>query len=573
MKRVFAVLLCAVMLLSMAGCADKEELALQAEQAQKYQKYAELIETLEQANYKDALHKVAMLEHQAQLANQGDRPETVQLLSREWTLYAESDYNYTSPTQLSFNADGSCSVNGTSMTWIEQGSNDSSIEGLILDNGENSFYFYFNANREAPSRSSLQLNLVESTEWGLTSGDHIATYIAHPYAPQVMASWRLLDGDDTMPESFYIDRYNMSCSDLSFTWDITSAVDDSTVAVHATALNGYTQEYSLVMQERDGHYVMTLTDDATGASALYYCDQYGYEASWPEYLYPRALEWVKGYVNSNYFWTSDRSYSDNEALVFLHQKFTELGDYKDSADYLSRFTVLPSQLTSVVQISTDQLGNESKNTLGSYTYDASGKRVTARGEEIVEFTGVYSSGTPQQFTYDASGRISSITLGWVNGSVEGIGTPNYDAEGKLLSTDVQTTSWSYTSTFTYDDQGRVASISVPQNYYEEPRTFTYSYTDGGLLAQKVHTWNDSYYTLTSDYTYENGVLVRVDATRSYRYGDPYTTTYVYTNDDQGRPVTVDITTTDPNNTYKAMRCEYTYEDLYFFDSTGLTAED
>lgn len=58
-----------------------------------------------------------------------------------------------------------------------------------------------------------------------------------------------------------------------------------------------------------------------------------------------------------------------------------------------------------------------------------------------------------------------------------------------------------------------------------------------------------------------------------KYGMSYTTTYTYTCDDQGRPVHAVIDTTNPNNTYKAQEMLYTYQDLYFFDNTGLMEEE
>ena len=89
-------------------------------------------------------------------------------------------------------------------------------------------------------------------------------------------------------------------------------------------------------------------------------------------------------------------------------------------------------------------------------------------------------------------------------------------------------------------------------------------------AQKVHTYNDGRYVMTTDYTYENGLLVREDISYWYRYGETYTNTYTYSYDSDGHITGVEVTTTNPDNTAKAMRREYVYEDLYFFDDTGLT---
>lgn len=565
MKKVASLVLCVALLLTLAACGIPEGME---EQAQLYQKYAELIDALERKEYWNAMHQVAQMDYREQLANQGDRPEAVQLMERDWTLYRESEYNVETPTQVRFAADGTCTINGADMTWTAQGSGDDYVEGIVLGGGENKYWFRFSANRKSPSLSTLTLSLAVNVEWGVTNGDRIGTYIAHAKAPAVMGSWYLLDGTQNADSSVYLDGYSFSYGELSYTWDITSGEEDDTVVIKASAQNGYTDTCSMVMQERDGHYVLTVTNDTTGDTGLYYTEAYGYEKTWPEYLYPGVMRLMKDYLRNNYFY-ADGSYEGNAARKYLYEQLTVLGDYKDSAEYLTRFSILPSMLTNVYSYTTDQLGNENRNTLAYYAYDEQGRRITARGEEIAELTGLYDTGSNMNLEYDASGKISKITQGWGN-TVNCLATPTYDADGRWLSTDVQTSSRSYTSVFTYDDQGRVASLTVPQEYYTDPRTITYTYNDAGQLAQKVHSYNDGRYVLTTDYTYENGLLVREEISYWFRYGEAYTSTYAYSYDSDGHITGVEVTTTNPDNTAKAMRREYVYEDLYFFDDTGLT---
>ena len=72
--------------------------------------------------------------------------------------------------------------------------------------------------------------------------------------------------------------------------------------------------------------------------------------------------------------------------------------------------------------------------------------------------------------------------------------------------------------------------------------------------------------------YDGDILVEIQQVRK-DWSEVYNWTYTFTNDELGRPLSAVITTDDPDVTYKAQEVVYTYEDLYFFDDTGLVLEE
>ena len=157
-------------------------------------------------------------------------------------------------------------------------------------------------------------------------------------------------------------------------------------------------------------------------------------------------------------------------------------------------------------------------------------------------------------------------------TIEAIGTPIYDGEGKMVGMQVQEQSDDYPSVFTYDAENRVIRLYIPEPGASYDMTFDYIYDDAGKLITKVKTFGyRGDYSVTSNYIYDGDAVVEIQ--QNWDYYGTYTTTYTFTNDEQGRPLSAVITTDDPDVTYKAQEVVYTYEDLYFFDDTGLVLEE
>jgi len=325
----------------------------------------------------------------------------------------------------------------------------------------------------------------------------------------------------------------------------------------------------------DGEYPMaTLTDQQSGAQTLYYNYNYGYDPENLDVLYFQTLNLVYRYANDYGVYTleTDEYLDDEEKLPYIYEKLVALGDYKQAQEFVDRFTIVPSMLTEVTQYNTDKLNNVSDSWLSRYGYDENGTMIWARGEDVVEMYGVYDTYDTQYFTYDEKGNIADVQIKWSD-TIEALGTPIFDTMGKLVGMQVQEQSDEYTSVFTFDAEGRVIELYIPEPASSYDITFAYTYDDAGKLASKVKTYGyNGNYSVITTYAYNGDVLVEKQEQWS-EYGDEWTVTYTFTNDEQGRPLSAAITTTDPDVTYKSQEVQYTYEDLYFFDDTGLVLEE
>lgn len=101
----------------------------------------------------------------------------------------------------------------------------------------------------------------------------------------------------------------------------------------------------------------------------------------------------------------------------------------------------------------------------------------------------------------------------------------------------------------------------------------YTYDDAGRLVQKTKSWYGDYYAWVYDYVYESKPLAQRVETYLYRGEENYHITKVFTSDDQGRSLSAEVTSTNESDTYASRQLNYVYEDLYFFDSTGLVTEE
>ena len=563
MKKIVSLILCAVMLLSLAGCGEEARL---------YEKYADIITMMEAEDYTGVMAVVSakLVEQQ----NEGkERPELVKVMEGDWFL-TSSDY-VSAPEQFNLRQDGTCTVSGKEMLWLERGSGDTDFNGVIMDSGEYKYCFNFRMDAENLSMPYVELWTCQVDGESVYSDKHVGSYRNHPQYTMVTKWWRILDGDEGMDDGFDIYSGNIWYNEVDYQWKITSAANEMPVVITAVADNGTDATLSFSLEERDGHYVMNVVDDATGNSALYYHEEYGYEASWPEYNYPKVIKQLKNHLKGYSLWIEEleKSLSNNEAREYLYQQFVKLGDYKDVQDYIARFTIVPSMLSKVVQQTTDQLGNVSNSTQATYFYDETGRMIQGDGAEMIEKFGIYEDWNDFFLEYDAAGKVSGIKIS--NNPVTAVCTPTYNAAGQLETMQVQRTDRQYTSTFTYDDQGRLIQLDLPYGGTDDYNNYVYTYTydEAGHMTQKIKTRYKGYYQYVYDYTYEGDVVTQVVESYLYRDKLDYTVTYVYTNDAQGRPISATVTTTQSSATYAAREIVYQYNDLYFIDSTGIELEE
>jgi len=565
MRKYISLILVFVLCLSLAGCGET------AAQADLYLKYAGIVDALEAKDYNIAINQIANLILEEQKNNAEPRPAALELMcANSW--YVRDPDGTNPPKELTVKSDGTCTIDGQAMTWLEISSDENHMSIVALENGQHKYVLYLNC--ENVTRPQLTLYTSGLAEWGYYNDEYIAKYYAHPMLPPMIVSWAQVGKTDELSEYFYIyDSLTCQINDCLFDLEIAETTDDSLLTVYAINNDGKTDKaYTLRLQDRDGTYVLILSEDGTDIEATYFNEKYGKDDTWTEAIYRKARAALQDHLNGWSIRVDDKSLTTNQSLAYIYDLFTQAADYKDSAEYLARFSSLPSQLVRINEIRVDQLDKESTNKKAQYFYNPDGTLACASGTDIIDSDGIYYTDY-HYFTYDETGKYTTVRAGYNEENVSAVGTPEYDADGRLVSMTVQTSSQSYTSTFTYDDQGRVATADIYPGDYSG-RQLTYTYGDDGKLTQKVLVTRNGYDTYTSDYTYSGNALEKIVETYTPKHGDnTYTTEYAFTSDAQGRPLSVVVTTTNPNYTHKSTTQVYEYEDYYFLDTTGLVDEN
>ena len=230
------------------------------------------------------------------------------------------------------------------------------------------------------------------------------------------------------------------------------------------------------------------------------------QAQLQECRYQRAVSYLAYGSNTNHDLV-------NEA----HAIFTDLGDYRDSADYLTQFQWAQLYASRTMTASGETLGKEGR------WYNAKGQ-LTGQGAQYDIYTfddaGLLLSDEEYQYEYDEEGRVIQQTNDRVVISItydkkDRIATKHYRYKAKEVSHKYRYQSkydgellleetlydnnvlWSY-NTYTYDEQGRVVE-NFRQSYagktFSTDYTFRYTYNDDGSLHQKEQVYpnpNNSY---------------------------------------------------------------------------------
>ncbi len=583
MKRAFAMLLTTALLLSLCACGPTEE---EQEFLDLYEKYEDVIDHLEEERYLEVIRQMAghleeeeyytVIQEMAQLANAGSEDEQEktpigQLFLGQW-YWAEGEDPETAPRQFTVEANGTVMVEDTAYTWLEQNSHDTSISGYLLKDGVHTYQLRINKSKD-DQVAYVQLHTVKNEDGNFYSDQWVGTYYSHPMLCYLLKSWSNLDrNDQVMDSSFGFNTSNTRINDEQMTWSVASEGEDTlTVDVDGA--------YTFTVELRSGLPFGTLCNTATGDQAFYYVDysEFGPDRSWPEYIYPRAMQYLQecqkdeanGYTV--YFYDAipdgDHSteYRGNAAWQRLYELFTGLGDYRDSAELAARFTILEDKYVGAEVLRVDQMGNESKN--DSYEvvrYNAQGQVTSSKVEENFRLYGMTSY--EMHFTYEENGRISKIQ--YLSGNtVQAIVTPVYDDQGRLVGGTYKSNNYTGELSYVYDDQGRLTENFVwsGDNRYQ----YTYTYDDQGRLAnyECQQGWGNPirvYYRSTTTLTYDGqGRLVEKTTTKE----NSGTTTFAYTYDDQGKLVSAALTETNSkgNSSYASQTVTYLYQDLYFFD--------
>ena len=309
-------------------------------------------------------------------------------------------------------------------------------------------------------------------------------------------------------------------------------------------------------------------------------------------IYENTLYALERYQSGSGYYVEEleEALDGNDLLAYIYDQFFQLGDYKDSEEYLARFTVLPDMPLSVDYVSTDNLGNEGSTATSTYRYDRNGNLqyyfYRMNNDQLTTQLTLGYRHRDLHYVYDDQGNLSKLEFGYFytdSSDLQAVVTFTWEG-GKPVSSHTQLdTGGTYDTTYVFDEAGRISEITLDDSPYNTYVT-TYTYDDNGNLTQKVtiryyssgsladrHTWT---YTLD-----DNGHPVRMTYLYEYSYDSGRDVFYhtqedvhEYTCDSQGRILTDTVTygqihysNGDVTNPVSVSTIyTYTYGDYYFF---------
>lgn len=605
MKRMTALLLAVMMALTLCACGEKEEespagpadgpeTSLSAtagsnqqstgtlsglfgskEGAALYEKYKDIIDALEEKNYNRAIQLIAELSN-ADKPKEEKTPIT-SFFTGTWYIDVKKD-NADAPRTVTLSDSGTVTVDGTALTWLQKNSSTTSYGGWLLKDGVYTYYL----NLQQPEgwlAPRVDLYTVKQSGSDHHTDQQLGSYYNDAMLGWMLESWSNLDPQDkVMPKNFSLGIQGASVQNASLPWTVTQTADSTVTAELGDA-------WTLRVELRDSKPLATLTEKATGNTACYCSSSLSYDCSWPEYIYPRAIQYLnesvedmeKGYAPGFYSYIEDSRtsthYTGNAALRYLYDTFTALGSYKDSAQIAGRFTILKDMHTNTQIDRVNNMGNLSTDkSFECYTYNAKGQMIAGSSNAVFAMYGC-TSGYTLRFFYDDQGRLERVQQGTGN-NLQILITPEYDGQGRMTGGTYKNNSGSNTLSYVYDDQGRLVENIVWGHVESYRYKYNYTYDAQGRMTREVCWlgWDEgSDYRrerTVTDYTYDDqGHLIQeVSTFQSYHYWDntfsaPSTTTVVYTNDAQGRPLSAQIT---GSSNYSSQTLTFHYDDLYFY---------
>jgi YD repeat-containing protein len=203
---------------------------------------------------------------------------------------------------------------------------------------------------------------------------------------------------------------------------------------------------------------------------------------------------------------------DTEAYLLL----LELGEYKDAADYLVKFTV-EYTLDSETISSSNTDGAPVSSTV-KYVYDENGVLVEKTMQPCNEY-----------YTYDESGNLIQIRTG-IKTATQSTTEHTYNEDGQLVSSQMLSAEGEVLSTtqYSYTNGLMTQSIRIVTGHEKYPHMALYSYDEAGRLVTVYEFF--SAYDYTTQYTYdENGLLTKMVLTTNLNNAEysVETTSYSY----------------------------------------------
>ena len=392
---------------------------------------------------------------------------------------------------------------------------------------------------------------------------------AHRMMPVLsgVGSWVSLDRYTMIDDQFSIiprqDTATIGETDYKLLFD--TETDEEALTVNFLADNTVCYTARIFME---GEYPMaTLTEAQTGRQTLYRNDHYGYDKENRNVRYDLTVNLIYAYANGHglYDLDTDTYIEPDDRLAYIYKCLADLGEHEQAGEFLDRFIVVPDKLTAIIQCCTDSGGKVTETLLNWYGYDESGVLIRGCGEDLIEKYGVFAD-TTQNFFYDSRGNIAKIEVG--TNAVYAVGTPIFDTVGKLIGMTVHRQGEKDTSVYTYNADRQPIRLKIPTADYGDERIYEYTYDDTGRLIAKERVTGEGRYVVAWDYIYDGDRLAEVHQTAT-DCGSGYHWNYVFTNDEQGRPLTATVETNAPDYADKAVEIRFVYEDIYFFDTAGL----
>lgn len=319
MKKIACMLLVLIMVLSLSACGGGSS------------KYQDIIDMLDNKDYAGAINVISQMAMAEQMAGQEQTP-VVEILASTWTTNAEKG-----PREMTFTTDGNLTVDGKAMTWsTDKGEFDVEMRLQIFEDGIHRYLAFFNAS-DRYAVPFVELYYMEEVDGHMECGEYIGKYYNHPMITLLMSSWSPVSSYEKVVDGFWLSSGDASINGESYDWEVTDDSSEDQLVVHASGKNDVTGEYTMTVSMRGDYPVLTLTDDATGASGLYYNGNYGEDETWAENRYANAMNWLNEYEQYGYFWTNDTNYEDEAAINFLQAEFEACDGYKDSAERLANW--------------------------------------------------------------------------------------------------------------------------------------------------------------------------------------------------------------------------------------------
>lgn len=412
----------------------------------------------------------------------------------------------------------------------------------------------------------------------------------------VYSRWYDLNGAASMPGSLFFEDAEVSLDSSKFAYTVSVNTD-----TEAKVQIG--DKYTFAAEKRGELYFAVLTD-ANGNEEYYYALPYGYDRSWKEYVYPRAVSYAEKCLeamangeNPTYYCELDERPSmpeGNDALKRLYEAFEFLGDYRDSAEYLARFTVLEDVYVGARSYSEYQTGNIAGKQYISVSkgvdYYPDGSLRTVLGDPLGDKLYGGDGYDPLRYIYDENGRIAKVqTIGDAQRRVDNGNseiseweilyyadkvtkelTLVYDENGVLLSGRYGD---GREIIYRCDDQGRVVGNNT--YFIEGVGQYSYTYDENGRLVQTVkdskswlHEYTESRTTITYEYD-ENGHLKKTRTVLEYPDNGEMVLglerVYECETDGQGRRTKSTLIYSTEWDVLPIMYTEYIYADRYFFE--------